>query len=412
MFHHVFRLNPLFNFTRTEDLTEEQRARLKNVLKTGEFTGFLHAPRECRLSVKAVNQELAAFLQNLSEPRRLSDVFERFGEGTEKEKEDFVIQLVLDSVLEVKVGEEFISGVRAVDKALMPTTHPAYRTRRGGEKNFIQVLSDRSLRFAIDSAHTEPRDLSILLYNFNRIPVNRRWKRRIADEGKLLCYLDLEADGSWPGMPDWVKPRQVDADSNGESSLFDRYWRSWTLMGPRPAADMPTYKVYFSPHPQELPDVFRTVREAATHSDAHAMKTGRTLSAILRADKLIVYFPRYKQAAEFARKMARETASFKHQGIPFSCQIDPDNPLVSMGVDPPRSHGDSHSWRLYITNKAALAIQGARRDHADDPLGYIRRYMRMIGVDSENWRPLSDDWDLEFFIEDSGDEQFGQTIKT
>ncbi len=76
-----------------------------------------------------------------------------------------------------------------------------------------------------------------------------------------------------------------------------------------------------------------------------------------------------------------------------------------MGVDPSKKIGDVDSWRTYITKKLALAIQGAQRTGAKDPLEYIHTYMRMVGIDSANWCPSSDDWSIEFHLEEQDDGQ-------
>ena len=406
MFDNVFRLNPLFTLTPFEDLSEDQKKKFRNLTNDKNFYGFLHAPREAKLTIKTVNRDLADFLRQLIEPKKLSDLFQIFNKGTKEEKEDFIIKLVLDSVLEVKDNNEFISGVEAVNRVLSPSTDFIRHNGDDSKKNHTQVLSDRSIHFALNSALIQPRDLSFLLYNFNRLPLSRRWKRRLPDEVALARYLDLWDDGVWPGMPKEVRPRPIRKDNKGEPNIFDLYWRAWRFKKKVSSKDKSSYKVYFSPLPQDLPDVFRMVRDAAAQSFAHSMKIGRNLSGILRADKLIVYFSEYPPALDFACKMSKTLTSFHYQGTPFSFQVNPDNPLVSMGVDPPRKFGDLFSWRLYITNKLSLAMQGARRTKAKNPINYIHTYMRMIGVDSYNWRPLSDDWSIEFQIEE---QKNGQT---
>ncbi len=290
--------------------------------------------------------------------------------------------------------------MEAVNRILSPSAHFVDHDGDDSRKNHTQVLSDRSIYFAFNSALTQPLDLSFLLYNFNRIPLSRRWKRALPDEEALSKYLDLQDDGSWPGMPGWVKPKPIRKDENGQPSIFDLFWRAWRFKQKIPSEDKPSYKIYFSPLPQDLPQVFRVVRDAAAYSDAHSMKIGRNLSGILRADKFIVYFSEYPPALDFAKGMSKTPASRRYQGTPFSFQVEQDSPLVSLGVDPPRKLGDMNSWRLYVTNKLSLAIQGARRTGAEDPAEYIHTYMRMIGIDSHNWRPLSDDWRLEFQIEE------------
>jgi len=405
MFDTIFRLNPLFTLTCLQDVDEKQKEQFTRFASKKDFFGLLHAPPEAKLTVKAVNRDLAVFLQQLHEPKRLSTVFSSLGEKAKEEDERYILRLVLDNVLEVQHEGEFISGVEAVNRVLSPPSRFQHPTQTPGKRNRIQILSDASIFFAVNSALVHPRDVSLVLYNFNRIPLSRHWKQRFPNETALATYLDLSDDGSWEGMSNWAIPRVAEKETNGKTAQFDLYWRGWNFARKRPPEDMPSYKVYFSPLPQDLPDVFRIVRHAASHSEAHFMKIGRNVPEILRADKLIVYFGEYRHAVGFAREMSGSLASFRYQGTPFSYQVNPDNPLVSIGVDPPRNFGNLFSWRLYITTKLSLAIQGARRTGAKDISEYIHTYMRVVGVDSLNWCPLNEDWSIAFRVEEKKDGQ-------
>jgi hypothetical protein len=102
---------------------------------------------------------------------------------------------------------------------------------------------------------------------------------------------------------------------------------------------------------------------------------------------------------EFGREIAKLTSAFHGQGVPFTYPLEPDNRLISIGVDPPGKFSIANSWRRYVTDKLAVAIQGAHREKARDPLGYIRTNMRLFGVDIDEWRPASGDWTMEFDLE-------------
>ncbi len=402
MFDKIFRLNPLYSITPFEDLTDEQKKRFQHLVSNKALYGFVHAPREAKLTVKAVNRDLADFLRQFSRPIRLRDAFQKFDRGTKEERRKYIIRLVLDSVLQVLADGEFISGVEAVNRVLTSSKNLAYS---GDKRAYIQTISERGIHLAFNSALTTPQDLATYLYNLNCIPINRRWKRHLPDSKALAAYLHLRDDGTWQGMPNSIRSRQIRLDEKGEPDTFDLYWRSWDFKKRKHPKDKPSYKVYFSPLPQDLPRVFQIVRGAVAESGAHFMKIGRHLAGILRPDKLLVYFSEYKQAFDFASLMSEQLISLDPQGVPFSFQVNPKNPIVSMGVDPPHKIGESYSWRLYITTKLALAIQGARRDGTKNPLEYIHAYMQLIGVDSLRWRPLSDDWSIEFTPSGQRDER-------
>ena len=290
-----------------------------------------------------------------------------------------------------------MSGVEAVGKVLLPARHIG-DTNLKVRTNVIQQSSLEAVNFAVNSALLQPLELSYLLYGFNRIPLSRRWIKRFPDVRSVSRYLDLLSDDSWPGMPDWV--RSGNSQKGGESDYMEAYWRHWRFKDRSYKKNEVSYKVYFSPVPRHLPEVFRLVRDAASVSEAHAMKIGGVLSAILRPDKLIVYFKNHANAYNFAQEMSLQLLTYDCHAVPFSYQVNPDNPLVSMGVDPPEEYGgESLSWRLYVTHKLSLAIHGARRTSAAGVMEYLHSYMRMIGVDIAKWKPLNDDWNLEFQLE-------------
>lgn len=399
----VCRLNPVLELITVDKLTDQQRRKLAHFLRDRKVYGFLHAPADAKLTVKSVNRDLAEFLLAMAEPAKLGDVLDRYGRGSQEEKASFVVQLVLEGVLEVNAGEEYISGVAALNRILSPTgvaSGEGLGISDEESKTWTQRLSEGAIRLAFASALTQPRDITFVLYNFNRIPTTRRRRRALPDEAAVADYLGINADGVWPGMPSRVHQKPVRVRDDGSMNGFDVFWRSWRIGERTSAAEKPTYKVYYSALPEDLPEVFRIVREAACQSEARSMKIGRVLAGLLRPDKLIVYFSRYPEAREFALSMSRRLRDFKGQGNPFSFQVNPEHALVTMGVDPPRKLDEFLSWRVYVTGKLALAIQGARRDQTRDALAYVADYLRLLGVDGRSWSPLSEDWSMQFYVEE------------
>jgi hypothetical protein len=400
MFDKIFRFNSQFTLTPFSELSEEHQKRFADFMSDDRFYGVLIADKIAKLTIKAVNRDLADFLARLRQPQRIADVLKEFPSDNSQDREQFIIQLVLDGVLEVQSNGEFISGVEAVNRVLLGSTHSSGFKSIESPTNTIHRASERSLYFAFISPCSHPRDISFILYNYNRIPLCRQWCQRIPHEEAFRVFLDLDSDDSWPGMPNWVNPQPIRTDEHGRPDAFDLHWRSWKLKGRKKSRDIPSYKVYFSPAPEALPAVFREVREAAAHSDAHAMKLGRNLPGILRPDKFIVYFPSYAPARDFARDLSAQLTPYPAHGTPFSYQVSDETALVTMGVDPPPRFGEKLSWRFYIANKLALAIQGIRRTNASDPREYIHSYMHLMGVDSSLWRPINDNWMIEFKIEE------------
>jgi len=400
MFDNIFRLNPILSITPVEELSETQRRKFRRIISRKEVYGFLHAPPEARLTVKALNRKLADFLTAFRTPMKITDYSRTFLEEAGEEKRQFIVQLVLDSVLEVRHGDAFISGVDAVNKVLL---------RAAGERvatvfdsgNQTQKLTAEAMELALNSALRQPRDISAFLYNYNRIPMSREWRHRLPDEGAVARYLGLSSDGTWPQMPAGIRPREVKYDEQGNPSAFDQFWRYWAFRDKDISKEAPSYKVYINPVPGDFAEVFGIVRRDITDSRAYSMKIGRNVTEVLRADKFIVYFSVYSDAVDFANGLSGRLQGYRSQGVPFSHQVNPENPLITIGVDPPRKLGEANSWRHYITDKVALAIQGAWRSGTKDPMEHIHTYMRMTGIDSINWRPANSDWSISFDIKEN-----------
>jgi hypothetical protein len=394
IFEHTFRLNPAFKIKPVDELTEKQKTSFRRILAGKNVHSLLHAPPEAKLSVKALNLELARFLEYLREPRRLTDLPERFKEDPESEMQQLIIQLVLDDVLEIRLDGGFVSGMTAIN-TVMPAKRAAGRDG-GGDRNDLHRISRVAIDFALISPYKHPRDISWILYNFNRIPMHRYRRRQLPDEESVLRFLDLNEDGSWRGMPETIRPVPPERDNEGEYTAFYQIWRSWRMGRRKKGKEALGYKVYVSPLPDDMPAVFAILRDRLADSGAHAMKTGRVVTAILRPDKLIVYFRDIAGALAFAEELQGVTASFTGHGVPFTYQLDGGSGLVSIGVDPPGKFGIENSWRRYVTDKLALAIQGAHRAGAEDIMEYVRTYMNMFGVDMDEWRPVKEDWTMEF----------------
>jgi hypothetical protein len=396
--NNIFRLNPIFKIALIEDLTEAQKTSFRRVLSGKRVHSLLHAPREANLTVKALNQPLAELLESLRVPTRIADLPARLREESDREMQQLVVQLVLDGVLEVQLNGCYLSGLEALDKMVSLPRRAAHPDQHA-ERNYTCKISRTAIGFALQSVYKHPRDIAWILYNFNRTPMHRGRLKQSPDMEAVARFLGLDERGGWQGMPETVRPVRSERDDEGNFTPFFQVWRSWKVGRKRGSRDSAGYKVYLSPLPDETPEVFRIVRETVADSGANSMKTGRVFSALLRADKLIVYFRTISGALEYAESLVRATSSFKGQGVPFTYQVAPDNSLISIGVDPPGKFGLDNSWRRYVTDKLALAIQAFHRSTRDDPIAYIRTHMSMFGVDIDQWRPVNNDWTMEFDLD-------------
>ncbi|MBD3178334.1 MAG: hypothetical protein GF417_01310 [Candidatus Latescibacteria bacterium] len=402
MLNNIFRMNPVFDITPIEELEDKYRRKFAHIVRNDNIRGLLHAPSEARVTVKALNQDMIDFLGSFREPGRISDFCAEYSAENREEVKKLVIRLVLDSVLEIQVGNEFISGVDAVN-TLLHAGQKSLETEIGEGRNQIQALSTESLEYVLKLESLEPMEISSFLYNFNRLPFCLESRKRLHDEKAVMEFLGLTDDNTWDGMGSSIKPKPQERDSSGEIRMYDQVWRYWYLSGEKTSTEDLNYKIYVSPTLDDLPEVFAVVREEVIGSGAYSMKIGRRASELFRSDKLIIYFNRFEPSMEFALKLAEELGQFSSQGVPFSHQVSEETSIVSMGVDPPSKFGEKNSWRRYITDNLALAIQSARRSESGDIHKYIHTHMRMVGIDSTRWRPVRDDWKIEFELEGKAD---------
>jgi len=394
----TFRLNPVFKITPVAQLTEEQRRKFEHITRSSDIYGLLHASSDAKVTVKALNRPMVEFLEEFHEPKKLSDLPPHLTQGPESDIRNLIIRLVLDSVLEVRTGERFISGVDAVNE-LLPAAHGRVK-QRDGAANFIQALSRDALELAFKIPFKHAVSLSNFLYGYNTLPLCRSQRDRFPDGQSVAHFLGIDTDSTWPGMERRIKPKPVERDETGEIKTYDRVWRFWYLRKPSEAKDKLNFKVYVSPVLDDLPAAFRIVRETAADSGAYSMKTARNVTELFRPDRLVIYFYELEKARNYALHLADRTKELGAQGVPFTYQVSPDNPGVSMGVDPPRKFGERNSWRGYVTQNLALAIQGALRTSARAPMEYVATQMHLLGIDTVEWRPSADDWTVDFHIEE------------
>lgn len=395
-----FRLNPIFEITPFKELDEKNRKRFSHIIKNKSMSSLLLAPSDARVTVKALNSTMVDFLTRLKTPHALSELPEKFYAGRGDDLRKLVVRLVLDGVLEVRDGGKFLSGVEAVQTVLFPSS-AEWEGEKAVESNRIQLLSSEAVGLILRLEKMKTVEISNFLYTYNNLPLCGRVRNRFPDEEAVAEFLGLHSDNTWDGMPRSIRPKRRERDRAGEIRMYDRVWRYWHLRSRQGSMEELNYKVYVSPSLEDLPAAFQTVRAMAPDSGAYSMKMGRNAPELYRSDKLIVYFTEFEDAEKFAATLARRLTPFKPQGVPFSYQVIAESPIVSMGVDPPKKFGEKNSWRRYITDNIALAVQSASRSNAEDTRGYVHAQMRMLGIDPVRWRPVRNDWTVEFEIDNA-----------
>ena len=99
-----------------------------------------------------------------------------------------------------------------------------------------------------------------------------------------------------------------------------------------------------------------------------------------------------------AAQLSSELAGCPSQGVPFTAELAGSEGLLSWGMDPPRSQHmlewqERESWRLWVTNRLALALVAARRDGGLlEPWQYALARIELEGIDATTWTPHGDLW--------------------
>ncbi|HVG07951.1 MAG TPA: hypothetical protein VNM67_09610 [Thermoanaerobaculia bacterium] len=372
-----FRANPSFELVLFDRLEPRERETLADLRKDPDFYGILR-PREASttLGIKSVDRETALLFLTLREPGALPSYMRTMlGDGVLR----VVARLVADAILEVEEtpGEpRFISGAPAL--ALFGER----RSGQNGAGGRLAEISLAALRYAQDLAEDDPLALSFRLYGYNRRPLTPVWKRLLPKGDQVLAWL-----GVGPGGP--------------RRSLLDRSWERtggsaewWLSWRSRQDGDLSggsgggaTWKLYISPVPEALPESFGDIIEALTAAKAAQFKVGADALGILRADKIVSYFPSFERLAAAAEALEARLSGIPAQGVPFTSEIGGGG-LLSWGVDPPReetSFGGGESWRLWLTHRLSRALLSARSE--PEPWRFALERVRLEGVDTDTWTP-------------------------
>ena len=365
-----FRANPAFELVLFDRLAPQERETLAELRKDPDFYGILR-PREASsaLGVKSVDRETALLFLTLREPGPLPSYMRTMlGDGTLR----VVARLVADAILEVEEEGRFVSGAAAL--ALF-----AERRTGNGAGGRLAEISLAALRYAQDLAEDDPLALSFRLYGYNRRPLTPAWKRLLPKGENVLAWLGVGPGGSRRSLLDRSWER------TGGSA---EWWLSWRS---RQDGDLSgggaTWKLYISPMPEALPESFGDILEALAAAKAAQFKIGSDALGILRADKIVSYFPSFERLAAAAEALEARLSGIPAQGVPFTSEIG-GNGLLSWGVDPPREEttfGGGESWRLWLTHRLSRALLAARSE--PEPWRFALERVRLEGVDTDTWTP-------------------------
>ncbi len=382
LLRYVFRAGSAYDLVLYDRLSEEERRALAEVAREPGFYGVLRPRGEPGRGLKSADHDTALLLLTLREPGPLpAYALARLGEGAERT----IARFVADGVLEIEHDGAFVSGPAAL--ALFTRQDTAT-----GSDGRVAALSRAALLYAQAFPGEDPHRLALRLYAYNRLPLTPSWRRLLPDTAAVEHHLGLAPGGVHRKALDRAWRRL--ADREGWIS-----WASRAVAGDEGNADAPTWKLYVSPRPESLvaseAAVVGDVLAALTAARARQFKIGRDAGNLLRADKIVAYFPSFERLAAAADAVVERLAGVPAQGVPFTSEIGGVG-LLSWGMDPPRAERAwslGESWRAWLAQRLARDLLAARHAASSatgapiEPWRFALDRLRLEGIDPATWTP-------------------------
>ena len=369
------RANPRLAFIPFQSLSDEERSGFGSLANDPALRGVL---RDEHGAIKVADQETLLLLDSLREPQRVA--------GELAGHEVSLVRLVLDGLLEVESGADgFVSGSRAYDIVCnaFSLPEPATKTVR---------LSQMALQHAQALEIEDAPSMSGRLYFYGRFATSPGWLARYPTRELIERFLHIERGGTLERKMRraW---RAVDLEPPNDG------WFLWSSRQPPGGKRADCYKLYVSPLPEAVPVAFSAAAGVAEEVGAVALKVGNDAPSLLRPDKIVLYFPDLDRVFAAAARLAQELAGCPGHGVPFTAELAGCDGLLSFGIDPPRAEHaltwqERESWRLWLTNRLAVALIAARRDGGSlEPWQYALARLELDGIDPSTWVPPADLWD-------------------
>ncbi|NOK71591.1 MAG: hypothetical protein GFH25_541324n34 [Chloroflexi bacterium AL-N10] len=373
----VLRSSPEYQLILYDHLPSHEQQALVDLLNDPNFYGILRHKNSTSVSMKAVNRDTALlFLTLMQEAVLPRYVVNDWSESSLQS----VISLILDGILQMKVGNEYLSGQKAYQYIY---NHDVQML----SNNHIGNLSLNALKYAQHLAINDLTRLSARIYFYNRIPVSAYWKALLPDLASVRKFLEFETSAR-TSLSRWVEVRQRNSQD----------WIVWSHPNRKPRSEKPryTFKLYISSHPESLPKILPDAIEILLKTDSQSFKVGADVYGLLRPDKFVAYFWSLDSLNDAAQLLVKALDGVSIHGTPFTCEIGL-NGLLSWGVDPPQdtqliSWQERESWRLWLTNRLASYMLSHPENHGEETWLYALNRLRTENVDPIQWTPLSLDF--------------------
>lgn len=374
----TFRANSKYQLVLFDRLSAEQREVLNRSQQDNNLYGVLRPIIPAVKELKAVCHDTALLFFTLQQSSRLpAYIKNKFGD----QYNTAIAKLVLDEILEIAHNGEFVSGAEAYEA--LYSGEPA-----ASGQDAIAKLSLEALQYAQKLRIDDAAQVSNRLYFYNCVPPSPKRRRQFSQQAAVSDYLGIEDLNYSLLRRNW---------SMHQSGQDRDYWFTWfSLCRQRTAhSDSGTYKLYVSPQCDKLAEVFRTTVEILSITPTLSFKVGNSIHGVLRPDKFVAYFNDFESLSKTADRLQRELSGFPAHGVPFTASITDDG-LLSWGVDPPQNLKTRlislpESWRIWVTNRLAVALLAARRSRQQtmEPWQYAVERLKLEGVDTTTWAPTN-----------------------
>ncbi len=384
----TLRANPAYELLLFDRLPAGQRGVLAGLTRDPEMYGVLKAREGEGLPVQSLSCDTALLFLTLAQPGHAPAYLER---KLGARAAEVLLQLVVERILEVELGERFVSGA-AAHALLFGAEGPA---DGAGDDGPLARLSVTALRDAAALDVDDALRLTAWLYAYNGYPRSPRHRRELPDDAAVTKHLGL-AVGPLATVLDrgWV-PLTPDGEGTGW-----RVWRPRRLRAGRGAdgggSAQIVYKLYLSPAWEATREAFHAGFGVLADSPPFQIKMGRDLGGLLRPDKLVAYFASFEALGEAAERLRAALSGCAAQGVPFTAGIGEDA-LLSWGLDPPpRAEAapwqERESWRLWVTQRLASALLATRGVEGVEPVRFALERLSLEGFDGRSFTPSPRIW--------------------
>ena len=347
----TFRASRRYRLVAHDRVPRRLRSVVRRLVDDPDFFGLLLPRSPPEQDAKAVCRDTATLFGALRKPATLPrSIVEHLGKRADKA----IAKLVLDGILELQRGADFVSGAVAFEH-LFPTATEYTLHGRTGELTLQALVSARQFVGAGLQA------VANHLYRYNTAPASPFWRTRLPTRRAILDHL------STPSLP-WSSTAVHRTWTLVDGAPSGHWWvwkRSSVSINEAEFRRRTLHKLFISPSCGALRDTFLATVPVLADSPAFAFKVGGDLPALLRPDKLVVYFARYEDLTESAARIQATLAGVPAQGVPFSAPLTADG-LLSWGIDPAEDMqtfgwNGGESWRAWVTNRLAGSLIASSR---------------------------------------------------